>query len=333
MPLRSASQLVLVTGATGYLGRRLLAFLRQKAIEVWVLTRDPAKVKALWPGAHPLFGDLTNPETLGPVCEGVGTVFHLASHADSGDCGAIDMHQKITVEGTRALLAKAVAAGVERFIFISSVKAMGEGGAVCMDEHTPPAPITAYGRAKLTAERLVLAAGEQHGIHVSVIRPPLIYGGENKGHLRQVIQTIDRGLFPPLPEVHNRRSMVHIDDVVQALWLMAENPTARGQTYIVTDGWIYSTRYLYIQICAALGRTVPRWTVPLSVLRTGAQMGDVARRVRCPFFFDSRSLEKLIGSAWYCSDKIAHELGYRPCYSLEDALPEMVAAYRQRTGR
>jgi UDP-glucose 4-epimerase len=214
-------------------------------------------------------------------------------------------------------------------VFLSSVKAMGEGGADCLDESAVPAPASHYGRAKRDAEQLVLAASRRDGMHVCVLRLPLVYGPGNKGNIPRMIEAIDRGRFPPLPEVHNRRSMVHVNDVVQALLCAAESPAASGQIYIVTDGHSYSTREIFVAICEALGRRVPAWTVPAWFLGTGARFGDVLERItrrRMPV--NTVMLDKLLGSACYRSDKIRDQLGFMPRYSLFDALPEMIAEYR-----
>lgn len=326
---------ILVAGATGFIGRRLVgALIQRPGIAVHVLIRDSMQAARIWPagGVTARVGDLSRPDSLAAICNGVDTVFHLAGYAHASGVSESeeqDLHKRITVEGTRALLAAAAAAGVKRFIFVSSVKAMGEGSDFCLDESSDTPAVSTYGRAKLTAEGLVLQAGQEPGMHVCILRLPLVYGHDNKGNLPRMIAAIDRGHFPPLRELGNKRSMVHVDDVVQALLLAAESPLARGQTYIVTDEQTYSTRQLYTLICSALGRPVPGWTVPVTLLKLAARLGDLIGAVRDrPLAFSSDALDKLIGSAWYSSDKIHRELGYRPTRTLEAALPEMVAEYR-----
>jgi UDP-glucose 4-epimerase len=326
---------ILVTGATGFIGRRLVGALMLRAgVAVHVLIRDSMQVARLWPtgGVTARVGDLTKPDSLGAICNGVDTVFHLAGYAHANgvpESEALDLHNRITVEGTRALLTAAATAGVKRFIFVSSVKAMGEGSDFCLDESSTTEAASIYGRAKRSAEGLVLQAGQELGMHVCILRLPLVYGHDNKGNLPRMIAAIDRGHFPPLRELGNKRSMVHVDDVVQALQLAAESPSARNQTYIVTDEQIYSTRHIYTLICNALGRPVPGWTVPVTLLQLTARLGDLIGAVRGrPWAFNSEALDKLIGSAWYSSDKIRRELGYRPMCTLGTALPEMVAEYR-----
>jgi len=141
---------------------------------------------------------------------------------------------------------------------------------------------------------------------------------------------IDRGLFPPLPNVANDRSMVHVSDVVEAAMLAAYKQEANGQVYNVTDTCSYSAREIYELICKGLGKNVPNWHVPVSVLKIAARVGDVIGMVRDRrVLFDSDALDKLIGSAWYSSEKISRELGYRPSITFEEALPELIAWYRK----
>lgn len=324
---------VLITGATGFIGQRLFGAIRLRpGIAVRALVRDTTQAGRIWPLGGPTgwVADLAKPDSLEDICKDVDTVFHLAGYAhanDAQDDDAAEQHHRITVLGTQALLTSAVKKGVKRFIFVSSIKAMGEGGDICEDESFVPKPESSYGRAKLAAERLVLSAGPN--IQTCVLRLPMVYGHDNKGNLPRMIAAIDRGRFPPLPELGNKRSMVHVDDVVQALMLAAEKPAASGQIYIVTDERSYSTRYIYTSICAALGRPVPRWVMPVALLKLGARFGDLISVARGrPFVINSKALDKLLGSAWYSSSKIRRELGYSPTRNLENALPEMVAEYR-----
>ena len=230
---------VLVAGATGFIGCKLVEALHVRRRIICALARDISKIRSLWPQSDIAGrgGDMANAETLKGVCAGVHTVFHLASHGEEPQPGSgEDLHWRVTVEGTRRLLQEAARAEVKRFIYVSSVKAMGEGGNSCLNETSPAAPLSSYGRAKLEAERLVLETGMKHGMHVCNLRLPPVCGRNNRGNIWRMIAAIDRGRFPPLPETGNRRSMVHVDDVVQALLLATEKSEACNQTYIVTDG-------------------------------------------------------------------------------------------------
>lgn len=314
---------VLVTGAAGFIGRALCERLRAEGRQVLALVRRPGpgpwdEAVTLTLGAEPIPPGLT---------AGVECIFHLAgrAHAIGDGPDAEAEYRRGNVQGTLDLLESAGRNGVETFVYFSSIKAMGEGGAEIQDETAVPAPVTAYGRTKLAAEQAVLHGGQVP--HPVVLRPALVYGPSPKGHLELMIRAVKRGWFPPLPEAGNRRSMIHLDDLVEAALLVAADPRAAGRIYILTDGMDYSTRDLYLAICAALGRPVPGWSLPWPVLRLAAVVGDAGRHVlgrRLPF--DSEALEKLAGSARYSGERIRWELGFRPRRRLADAMAEMVAS-------
>ena len=309
-----------VSGATGFIGQHLCRALSESGIRVRALGRS-----------HPSFDcDFTHwkltDDLSAEALAGVDTVFHLAGRAHALAETSQDEKEYFTLntEGTRRLLEAAKLAGVRRFVFISSVKAMSDDGSHCQNETDACHPTTPYGRSKLAAEKLVLEGG--YVPHPVVIRPAMVYGNTAKGNLPKMIQAIRRGRFPPLPPVSNRRSMVHVEDVVRAAMLCADRPEAAGQIYIVTDGQDYSTRQIYEWICEALHRPVPNWHLPLSVLKLLAYTGDLigtlfGRR----FIFDSDALEKLISSACYSSSKVERELGYTPAHHLQDSLPGIIA--------
>lgn len=323
----------LVTGATGFIGSHLIAAFRQRDGKIAALTRG-RHAQLFARDVSPRIADLACPSSLSGVCQDVDTVIHLAGYAHTEDANSVHsaaIHQQITVEGTRALLAEATRAGVKRFVFASSVKAMGEGGPDCLDESSTAQPGSTYGRAKLDAEQLILEAGK-HGMHTSIVRFPVVYGHGNKGNITRMIRAIDRRYFPPFPKVDNRRSMVHVADAVQALLLASDQSEANGQVYIATDGQAYSTREIYEAICHALVRPIPRWSIPMSLLKLGALAGDAIEWMSGrPMPLNRCILSKLLGSAWYSSDKISRELGFRPQHTLYEALPEMIAEYRRGT--
>jgi len=327
----------LVTGATGKVGRHLVTALLEQGADVAILTRHPKSARPLWPGRQLDIrsADLTGPSTLVDQLDGVELVFHLASHAPPPRAPAIYQaaaHWPVTAEGTRNLLDAALAAGVRRFVYLSSIKVMGTAiGKGPMDETTPPAPDTVYGRAKLAAERSVLVAGEA-GMHVCVLRSPMICGLTGAGNLARMIEAVTRNRFPPWPRIDNRQSFLHVQDLVAAAFLAATHPQACGRTYLVTDGKGYSTRWLYERIRLALGRPVPGWTVPYWALATaacGATWLEKGFRRRLPF--NREDLRKLTQDAWFSSDRIHTELGFEPGHNLEEEIPRMVRESREST--
>lgn len=321
---------VVVTGATGFIGRYLVDALLKQGAHITILSRCPASTGAR--DYKTVVGDLTQPATINTLCRNIDTVFHLGGHAH-----AVDLPEgkdaktiyNVTVEGTRALLEQAISCGVRRFVLFSSVKTMGEGGDACLDENSRGMPASLYGKAKRAAENIVMEADRGGLLSSTILRLPMVYGPGCKGNLPRMIQAIQRGRFPPLPETGNKRSLVDVRDVVQAALLAVTNPVAAGKIYIVTDGQAYSTRQIYEWISEAAEVSVPRWIIPLSVLRVAAYVGDnIGRITGRRFIFDTPAFEKLTGSAWYSSEKISRELNYRPIHTLKNSLPAMVMELR-----
>lgn len=321
----------LVTGASGFIGRVLCERLCGQGVDVYAVMRRSAE----GPWRRAITMDIGTEDLPAEVIADADTIFHLAARVHKASETSEDdtEYRRVNVNGTRRVLDAAIRVRAERFVFFGSVKAMGEGGAECTDETWEAAPQTAYGRSKLEAERIVAEAGCCHGLHTANLRLPLVYGPGGRGNLERMLGAISRGRFPPLPEVGNKRSMVHVTDVVEAALLAARRPEAKGQTYIVTDGPPYSTREIYALMCEALGKEIPAWAVPAPVLGVIAAAGDGIGRVRGrPFPFDSDVLKKLTGSAWYSSEKIERGLGFKPSVRLKQALPEMVAALDRYSG-
>lgn len=318
------SSLALVTGAAGFVGRPLCETLRQRGYRVRALLRGEPQTG---PWDEVLLCDLPADDLPAPLMKGVDTVFHLAgvAHALKPVPGMEKLYFQVNVEGTRRLVEQACRDGVRALVYVSSVKAMADPGEDCVDESWEAEPHDAYGLSKRRAEALVLEAGRGCGLHVSCLRPALVYGPGVKGNLERMIRAVAGNRFPPLEETNNRRSLVHVRDLAEAAILAAERPEANGQAYIVTDGATYSTRSMYEGMLRALGKKVPDWTFQSRWLRFLARLGDGAgwvMRRRMPF--DSEAFAKMSGSACYRSDKIMRELGFRPTRNLMDSIPEMV---------
>lgn len=312
----------LVTGGRGFIGARLVAALRADGASPRVFTRGDA------PGPDEVRGDLADPASLALACEGVDTVFHCAGHAHAFGAlgeGEVARHRQVNFEGTRALAEAAGRAGVRRFVFMSSIKAMGEPLDNCIDEDWPVPPTTAYGQAKRAAEEALQAAAERYGMHAVSLRLAMVYGAGGRGNLERMAALVRRGVFPPLPETDNRRSLVHVSDVVAAIRLVALDPRAAGRRYIVAHPQTHSGRQLFDALRAAQGLAPVTWSVPRGVLTAGARLGDGVERLlsrRVPL--DSEALGRLLGSACYLPARIERELGWRARMGLAEGLREML---------
>lgn len=298
---------VLIAGASGFIGRRLL---RQGDR---ALVRRPAGLE------NEVVVALDDAVSLAFACEGIRTIFHCAGYAHAFSSSDPDAHWRINFEGTRNLLLAAGEAGVKRFVFLSSVKAMAEPGDACVDEDWPGEPLTPYGRAKRAAEDAVLEAGARYGMHVVNLRLAMVYGRGGRGNLERMARAIQAGWFPPLPDTGNRRSLVHVQDVVEVMRLVAERPEANGRTYIVADSRAYSGREIYQAIRAALSQgavsPAPTFTVPAGLLRAAGRLNGRLGEI----------VDRLIGSACYSPARIEHELGWRARIGLTKGLREMLS--------
>ncbi|MCX8085816.1 MAG: NAD-dependent epimerase/dehydratase family protein [Rhodocyclaceae bacterium] len=292
----------LVTGASGFIGRRLLQPGER------ALVRRPSGLP------DEVLGDLLDPASCARACEGVETVFHCAGLADA-QARDLDALWRANVVGTQHLLAAAGSAGVKRFVFLSSVKAMADPGAECIDEDWPGEPATLYGKAKRAAEAAVLEAGAKYGMHVVNLRLALVYGRGSRGNLWKMARGIHAGWFPRLPETGARRSLVHVADVVAAARLVAARPEANGRTYIVADPRPYSARELYEAIRAVPPAPTFSWSVPAWALRAAGRLHPRLDEI----------VEWLIGSACYSPARIERELGFRARIGLQEGLREMLA--------
>ncbi len=297
----------LVTGATGFIGGRLMR------VDHRALVRRPAGFP------FEVIGDLRDRRSLDAACENMEVIFHCAGHAHASLSGPKDIHNDVNYVGVRNLLEAATEAGVKRFVFLSSVKAMAEPGDECAGEDWPGEPTTAYGRAKQAAEEAVLEAGVKFGMHVVNLRLAMVYGNGGRGNLERMASAIRCGWFPPLPETGNRRSLVHVEDVVEVMNLAARRTEANGKTYIVADSRAYSSREIYQAIRVALAMPPsPRFTVPAGLLRAAGRCSGRLNEI----------VDRLIGSACFSPTRIELELGWRARIGFAEGLREMLSMPR-----
>jgi len=294
----------LVTGSTGFIGSRLLGLLNTIECDVRLLARS--KVNNYETVICNLEQDRISKHTL----ESVDTVFHLAGFAhDMQDPSKVeDLYCMINVDATVELARLAVISGVKRFVFVSSVKAGGPPlSERCASESDQGDPEGIYGRTKREAELELLKIGKESGMHVSIIRPSLVYGPNVKGNLQLMLSGIKAGWFPPLPETGNRRSMIHVDDLVQAILLVAEDERANGEIFIATDGAPYSSREIYSTMCSVAGKSIQKWSVPKTLFNIASL---VSPRIKY-------KINKLLGDECYSSAKL-EALGFKAKKSLKD---------------
>jgi len=307
------SRRFVVTGASGFIGRRLCEALREHG-HVVALLRDASQEG---PWDEVVVADIADDELPCAAFGGADVVFHLAgrAHAVAERRSDIDLYTRVNVIGTQRVIECARVSRARRLVFASSVKAIREDD----DDET----LSPYGQSKRDAEEIVLNSG----IDAVVLRLALVYGPGVEGNLGGMLRAIRSYRFPPPPPLPNRRAMVHVDDVVRAMLAAGESANAVGKRIVVGDGVEYSTRDIYDAMNHALDRPAPTWSMPLALWRALARAGDTLGALthrRSPF--DSDAYRKLFGSAWYEPGDMRSDLGVVPELTLEDALPAMVAA-------
>ena len=290
-------QKVLITGATGFVGQRLINFLKLEGFSIRAIGRKPMF------NVETIICDFLNDNIPENAFKDIDIVFHLAgyTHDLKSKSEVADIYQKMNVDITVKLLSLSVKNNVKKFIFVSSVKAGGlPTKGECASEEDQRNPDGVYGETKREAELKVLEAGRELGIHVSILRPALIYGPSVKGNLQLMMSGIKKGWFPPLPETGNRRSMIHVDDIVRALLFLANNKKSNGEVFIATDGKVYSSRKIYEIMCHVLNKNIPNWSVSLLLFNAIARLISGLKY----------KIDKLLGDECYSSGKL-QSLGFK----------------------
>jgi nucleoside-diphosphate-sugar epimerase len=288
---------ILVTGATGFVGQHLIECLKLDGYNIKAISRN------LILGVDTVICDFLKDDIPDNALKGIDIVFHLAGYAHDlkSESGIEQTYQKINVDITSKLLLLSVKNNVKKFIFVSSVKAGGVSRqGKCATEKSLSEPDGVYGKTKREAELKILETGRESSMHVSILRPALIYGPKVKGNLQLMMQGIKKGWFPPLPEIGNRRSMIHVDDIVRALLFLANNKKSNGEVFIATDGRVYSSRNIYEAMCYVLDKNIPNWSVPRLLFNAIARLSSGFKY----------KMDKLLGDECYSSKKL-QSLGFK----------------------
>lgn len=314
---------VAVTGASGFLGRALIARLIAENVSVRAVTRGAPPGL---PGVSVVRANVLSPGQLLGAFRGAEAVFHLAAHVhDVRSSDDTLQQQAITLGSTLAVLDAAEEVGVQHVILASSLAVFGPVGSVAANEEQECRPTTPYGRAKLQSEAAVVDFTRRTGRFGASIRPAMMYGVPCPGNLTRMIRAVSGGWFPRIPEFGNRRSMVAVSDAASAMLLAWRAKVQGGRAFNITDGRAYSTRQIYDMIRQALGHRRSGAGIPPSLFYAAARTGDMARAVLGRrVFFDTQTLDRLAGSAHFDSTRARTELGFTPTITLPDLMPSLV---------
>ena len=316
---------VAVTGAAGFLGRALASELAARKNDVVSVVRERKSALFVRSGISDtrLVGEINLSTDWSVALHGVEVIVHCAARAHVMRDHAVDplaLYREINVQGTRRLAEQAVDSGVRRLVFLSSVKAAGERSVLDkpLQIADNPAPEDAYGISKFEAEQTLMEVSARTGLEVVIIRPPLVYGPGVKGNFLRLLRLVARGFPLPLGSVHNARSMVYLDNLVDFLCTCVASPAAAGRTFFISDGEDLSTTELILALAAAMGRPARLLPVPAHIL---GLLGRVTGR--------SAEIERLIGTLQVdISPNL--ELGWAPPFSVETGLQETVKWFKSQ---
>lgn len=317
---------ILVTGASGFVGQALcFSLLAQGHL-------GPAAVRSA--NSMPLGGGL-GVVAVGEVgaqtdwseaLVGVDCVIHCAARAHvmhETESNALAAYRAVNVAGTQRLAVQAVALGVRRLVFLSSIGVLGihtnSRGPFSVSD--APKPVEDYAISKWEAEQALWAVSAQTGLEVVVVRPPLVYGPGLKGNLLRLLRWVARGVPLPLGAVHNQRSLVGLSNLVDLLLRCAEHPAAAGKTFLASDGRDSSISELIRLMAEGMNRRAHLLPIPVSLLKAGGSL--LGKR---------SEIDRLVGSLQVDSAYTRAQLGWAPPVSVEDGVREMARWYARLQG-
>ncbi|MCD6706303.1 MAG: SDR family oxidoreductase [Thiobacillus sp.] len=310
----SSHSSVLVTGATGFVGRALC---RQMMAAGHALI-PAVRSKAGFPN-EVVVGNIESSTDWRLLLAGCDAVVHLAARAHvmaETAQNPLALYRAVNTDATLNLARQAAEAGVKRFVFISTVKVNGEGRDAPYREADVPAPADAYAISKWEAEQGLRRIARETGLEVVILRPPLVYGPGVKANFLRLMQLIQKGWPLPLGAIRNRRSLLYLGNLVDAIRLCVEHPAAAGQAFLLDDGEAVSTPELIRAVAHAMGRTARLPAVPVRVIEfAGVLFGKRA------------AVARLTGSLWVDSSLIRSRLGWSPPYTRRQGLDATVAAF------
>ncbi|MBW8356908.1 MULTISPECIES: UDP-glucose 4-epimerase family protein [Pseudomonas] len=310
---------VFLTGASGFVGGAVLQRL--------VSLNDIKVTAAVRKSSSPLqcaVHDVVNLETENVSLLGVDVVIHAAARVhviDEYSPNALSEYRKVNTEWTLNLAREALASGVKRFIFLSSIKVNGE---VTSSDRPfraddEPAPSDYYGISKLEAEQGLLEIAADSEMDVVIIRPVLVYGDGVKANFYNMISWLDRGVPLPFGRLVNKRSFVALDNLVDLIFTCMNHPDASNQVFLVSDDEDLTATQLFQRVGRALGRNT--WLLPVPTFLLRAIFQVLGKKSQA---------QRLLGSLQVDVEKTRKVLGWQPVIGVDEALRKTVDGFKRR---
>jgi len=317
---------VLVTGATGFIGRHLVhALLGAEDVQVKIMTRGGYPFPDSWVGAAEVrIVDLTDRRSLRSALQGTDIVYHLA-----GETREAALFHKVNVEGTRNLLEACAGQALSRFLYLSSAGVIGPGGGNIVDEEAACDQADEYERSKFLAEETVTRFADENGMPVTILRPTVVFGeGPRRGKdsFGQWLRAIQSGRFWPIGRGSYVANYIYVKDLVQGCVLAANSEKAVGETYILSDPC--PLKEFIAMMAGALGKKIPRFFIPVPLAYLAAAGSEiVGTLLGMSFPLTLNRVRALTSRRLYSSRKIRQELGFTPKIGLADGIRRTVVWY------
>lgn len=322
--------MIVVTGASGFIGRHLCRELARRKYVVRGVVRQPPETGL--PDGWVIVRDFGQGHDLAGAMNGARAVVHLAArvHILRDEAPSpLTAFREANVEGTRAVMQAAIKARVPRVVFTSSVKAMAEESGTVLTEAVEPAPVDSYGISKREAELVTLELASECGAEAAVLRLPLVYGPGMRANMLRLFNLVARGVPLPLGRVRNRRSLIYVGNVVEGIIAVIEASAIGRQVFLTSDGEDLSTPSLIEAIAAVLGKKARLIPTPVWALKAVGRVGDQIARV-VPFPFTSLELRRLTGSLAVDGSKLRRSTGFHPPFTVTAGLKATAQWYQTR---
>lgn len=304
-------QRVLLTGATGFVGsavqQRLLA---DGHYDLTIAVRRALSTSSAVRSVQ--VADLTAETDWAEALQGVDVVIHAAARAHIMRDEVADPlaeYRKVNVEGTLSLARQAAAAGVKRFVFVSSIGVNGNLNTKPFTADDEPRPAELYAQSKWEAEQGLWEIAKETGLEIVMIRPPLVYGPNAPGNFGSLVRWISKGVPLPLGAVHNKRSLVALDNLVDLIVTCLAHPAAANQVFLAGDGEDLSTSDLLRGVAQAMGKPARLLPIPAGLLQLGATM--LGKKAMA---------QRLLGSLQVDISKNRELLGWQPPLTVAQGL-------------
>lgn len=326
---------ILVTGASGFVGGHLVPRLLQEGYSLTCLVRNQEKANILHGkySVNIFIGDVTDPDTLKGISEGVDYVIHLAAmgHVSAVTKESYNAFVEINEKGTKNLISEfSSGTTLKKFIHFSSTAAMGPIGLPLLNEESPPNPLTPYQKSKQRSEQIVLRAFKEKQFPGLILRPCMIYGPGGYGEFHKFCRLMKRGVFPKVGLGKNLTPLVYVEDVVNATIAAIERGRA-GESYIIASENSIPMDNLRQLIVGNIGVKPPYIYVPGWFALAGARLVELL----FPLFGKEpiatyRNIKSTIVDRTFDINKAKNELGYIPCYTFEEGIKQTIAWYKSQ---